>query len=61
MNALSKTKRMSQWYEEMIFLTEVIAKIYSYMATRKRDKVEDAFQMLGKRYRLRFVPIGRKK
>jgi len=56
-----RSEKMQAWYEEMIFVTEVIAQLYTYMAGRKRSNLEKAFQMLGQRYRLRYVPLGGKK
>lgn len=61
MNARSKIRKMTRWYEEMIFLTEVIALIYQYMACRRHDIIDDAFGRLGEYYKLKFIPdVGSK-
>lgn len=46
------------WYDEMTFISEIIASLYSYMATQKRDTLELAFTRLGSRYGFKFVPIS---
>jgi hypothetical protein len=47
-----------EWYDEMTFISEVIANLYSYMANQNKDTLELAFQKLGKRYRFRYDPIS---
>jgi hypothetical protein len=55
----TKSVRSSiKWYDEMTFISEVIANLYSYMANQNKDTLELAFQKLGKRYRFRYDPIS---
>ena len=46
------------WYDEVTFISELIAKFYTYMANEDRALVQSVFERLGARYGFKFVPIA---
>lgn len=47
-----------KWYDEITFVSELIAKLYTYMANGDKDLLQDVFEKLGNRHGFKFTPIA---